>query len=164
MKDAGVSRSVLDEIGDTPMHEVTRLDTGRCRLFLKLENQNPGGSIKDRIAPFIIEEAEKSGRLKPGGTIVEATSGNTGMGLAMAAIVKGYKCICVMSDKQSIDKVNMLKAMGVEVVVTPAEVGPHDPRSYYSVAQRLSERASSLSNVASRQGRQSHKALRTTLW
>jgi cystathionine beta-synthase len=132
--------NVLEAIGNTPIIRLNRVTKGlKTEIFVKLEATNPGGSIKDRIAPFIIEEAEKSGRLKPGGTIVEATSGNTGMGLAMAAIVKGYKCICVMSSKQSIDKVNMLKAMGVEVVVTPAEVGPDDPQSYYSVAKRLSE-------------------------
>lgn len=132
--------NILEAIGNTPIIRLNSVTKGlKTQIFVKLEASNPGGSIKDRIAPFIIEEAEKSGRLKPGGTIVEATSGNTGMGLAMAAIVKGYKCICVMSDKQSIDKVNMLRAMGVEVVVTPAEVGPEDPRSYYSVAKRLSE-------------------------
>lgn len=135
-----ICSNVLEAIGNTPIVRLNRLTQGlSTEIYVKLEASNPGGSIKDRIAPFIIEDAEKSGRLKPGGTIVEATSGNTGMGLAMAAIVKGYKCICVMSDKQSVDKVNMLKAMGVEVVVCPADVGPDDPRSYYSVAKRLSE-------------------------
>jgi cystathionine beta-synthase len=133
-----ICENVLDAIGNTPIIRLNRLTKGlKTEIFVKWEAANPGGSIKDRIAPFLIEEAEKSGRLKPGGTIVEATSGNTGMGLAMAAIVKGYKCVCVMSTKQSIDKVNMLKAMGVEVVVTPAEVGPEDPRSYYSVAKKI---------------------------
>lgn len=131
---------MVEAIGDTPIVRINRLSKGlKTEILVKLEAANPGGSIKDRIAPFIIADAEKKGLLKPGGTIVEATSGNTGMGLAMAAIIKGYKCVCVMSDKQSIDKVNMLKAMGVEVVVTPAEVGPDDPRSYYSVAKRLSK-------------------------
>jgi cystathionine beta-synthase len=133
-----ICNNVLEAIGNTPIIRLNRLNAGlSTEIFVKLEASNPGGSIKDRIAPYIIAEAEKSGRLKPGGTIVEATSGNTGMGLAMAAIVKGYKCICVMSSKQSVDKVNMLRAMGVEVVVTPAEVGPDDPQSYYSVAKRL---------------------------
>lgn len=132
--------NVLDAIGNTPIVRLNRMTKGlKTEIYVKLEFTNPGGSIKDRIAPFILDEAEKSGRLKPGGTIVEATSGNTGMGLAMAAIVRGYKCVCVMSAKQSIDKVNMLKAMGAEVVVCPADVGPEDPRSYYSVAKRLAK-------------------------
>ena len=135
-----VYNNVLEAIGDTPIVRLNRLSAGlKVEVFAKLEFTNPGGSIKDRIAPFIIDEAERSGKLKPGGTIVEATSGNTGMGLAMAAIVKGYKCVCVMSSKQSQDKVNALKAMGCEVVVCPSEVGPEDPRSYYSVAKRLSQ-------------------------
>ena len=127
-----ICENILEAIGNTPIVRLNRLSKGlKTEIFVKLEAANPGGSIKDRIAPYIVAEAEKSGRLKPGGTIVEATSGNTGMGLAMAAIVKGYKYVCVMSSKQSVDKVNMLKAMGVEVVVTPAEVEPDDPRSYY---------------------------------
>ncbi len=133
-----ICETVLDAIGNTPIIRLNRMAKGLgVEVFVKLESTNPGGSIKDRIAPFIIADAEKRGVLKPGGTIVEATSGNTGMGLAMAAIVKGYKCICVMSTKQSADKVNMLKAMGVEVVICPSEVEPDDPRSYYSVADRL---------------------------
>lgn len=132
--------NVLEAIGNTPIIRLNKLTQGlKTEIFVKLEASNPGGSIKDRIAPYIIKDAEESGRLKPGGTIVEATSGNTGMGLAMAAIVKGYKCICVMSSKQSADKVNMLKAMGVEVVITPENVGPDDPQSYYSVAARLAK-------------------------
>lgn len=135
-----ICENVLEAIGDTPIIRLNRMTKGlKTEVYVKLEASNPGGSIKDRIAPFLIEEAEKSGRLKPGGTIVEATSGNTGMGLAMAAIVKGYKCVCVMSTKQSADKVNMLRAMGVEVVVCPAEVGPDHPDSYYSVAKRIAE-------------------------
>ncbi len=135
-----ICNNVLEAIGNTPVIRLNRLTKGlKAEVFVKLEATNPGGSIKDRIAPFIIEDAERKGLLRPGGTIVEATSGNTGVGLAMAAIVKGYKCIAVLSSKQSVDKVNTLKAMGVEVVVTPAEVGPHDPRSYYSVARRLSQ-------------------------
>jgi cystathionine beta-synthase len=135
-----ISNNVLEAIGDTPIVRINRLNAGlKTEIFVKLEMANPGGSIKDRIAPFIIEDFEKRGLLKPGGTIVEATSGNTGMGLAMAAIVKGYKCICVMSSKQSIDKVNMLRAMGCEVFVCPAEVGPDHPDSYYSVAAKLAK-------------------------
>lgn len=131
-------KNVLEAIGDTPIVRLNRMAEGlKTEIYVKLEFTNPGGSIKDRIAPFIINEAVKSGKLKPGGTIVEATSGNTGMGLAMAAAVYGYKCIFVMSSKQSVDKQNALKAMGAEVVVCPAEVGPEDPRSYYSVAKRL---------------------------
>lgn len=129
--------NVIEAIGDTPIVRLNKLAKGlKCEVLVKLEFANPGGSIKDRIAPFIIDAAEKSGALKPGGTIVEATSGNTGMGLAMAAAIKGYKCVFVMSSKQSQDKVNMLKAMGAEVIVCPADVEPDDPRSYYSVAKR----------------------------
>jgi cystathionine beta-synthase len=133
-----IFENVIDAIGNTPIVRLNNVTKGlRAEIFVKLEFANPGGSIKDRIAPFIVDQAEKSGKLKPGGTIVEATSGNTGMGLAMIAAVKGYKCVCVMSSKQSVDKQNMLKAMGVEVVVCPAEVEPTDPRSYYSVAKKI---------------------------
>jgi cystathionine beta-synthase len=130
--------NVLEAIGDTPIVRLNRMAKGlKPEIYVKLEFANPGGSIKDRIAPFIVEEAIKSGRLKPGGTIVEATSGNTGMGLAMAAAVHGFKCVFVMSSKQSVDKQNMLKAMGAEVIVCPSEVEPDDPRSYYSVAKKI---------------------------
>lgn len=135
----GVYNNVLEAIGNTPLVKLNKIINGFAgEVYVKLEAANPGGSIKDRIAPFIIADAEKSGRLKPGGTIVEATSGNTGIGLAMAAITKGYKCVAVMSDKQSMDKVNILKSYGVDVVMCPAEVEPEDPRSYYKVAERLS--------------------------
>jgi cystathionine beta-synthase len=135
-----ICNNVLEAIGDTPIVRLNNITKGlKAEVFVKLEYTNPGGSIKDRIAPFIIDAAEKSGELKPGGTIVEATSGNTGIGLAMVAITKGYKCVCVMSSKQSQDKVNALKAMGAEVIVCPSDVGPTDPRSYYSVAKRLSQ-------------------------
>jgi cystathionine beta-synthase len=135
-----ICNNVLEAIGNTPIVKLNKLTAGfKAEVYLKLEFTNPGGSIKDRIAPFIIKDAERSGKLKPGGTIVEATSGNTGMGLAMAAAIYGYKCVCVMSSKQSADKVNSLKAMGAEVVVCPADVEPDDPRSYYSVARRLAE-------------------------
>lgn len=132
--------NVLEAIGNTPAIRLNRVTEGlKTEIYVKFEAANPGGSIKDRIGPFIVEDYERRGLLKPGGTIVEATSGNTGMGLAMAAIVKGYKVVCVMSTKQSIDKVNMLRAMGAECVITPAEVGPDHPESYYSVADRLSK-------------------------
>ena len=132
--------NVIDAIGYTPIVRLNKLgkDLGPT-IYVKLESCNPGGSIKDRIAPFLIKDAEDKGLLKPGGTIVEATSGNTGMGLAMMAIQRGYKMIAVMSDKQSPDKVNTLKALGVEVVVTPSEVEPDDPQSYYSVAERMAK-------------------------
>jgi cystathionine beta-synthase len=134
------SGNVVDAIGHTPIIRLNKMVKGlKTEIFVKLEATNPGGSIKDRIGPFIVDDAEKSGKLKPGGTIVEATSGNTGMGLAMVAITRGYKCIFVTSDKQSIDKVNTLKALGAEVVVCPSEVAPEDPRSYYSVAKRLAK-------------------------
>ncbi|WP_281777533.1 PLP-dependent cysteine synthase family protein, partial [Croceibacter atlanticus] len=110
-----------------------------CLVLAKYETFNPGNSVKDRMALQMIEDAEADGRLKPGGTIIEGTSGNTGMGLALAAIVKGYKCVFVMADKQSKEKVDILKAVGAEVVVCPTDVEPTDPRSYYSVSKRLAE-------------------------
>src|SRR6188508_2614933 len=110
--------NVLSLIGNTPLVKLSNLDTGPCQLFLKLENQNPGGSIKDRIGLSMIEAAERDGRLKPGGTIVEATAGNTGLGLALVAVRKGYKLVLVIPDKMSREKVFHLKAMGAEVVMT----------------------------------------------
>ncbi len=135
-----VSNTILDTIGHTPLvrlHSVAR-DVS-CDVLAKVEFFNPGGSVKDRIGPTIIEDAERNGLLKPGGTIVEATSGNTGVGLAIAAAVKGYKCIFVMPDKMSLEKIRLLRAFGARVVVTPTAVAPEDPRSYYSVARRLVE-------------------------
>lgn len=133
-----VFESVLDAIGDTPLVRLSRLGAGlKPRIYGKLEFMNPAGSIKDRIAKRIIEHAEKTGELKPGGTIIEATSGNTGMGLAMMAAVKGYKCIFVMPDKMSDEKIKALRAFGAQVVITPTAVEPEDPRSYYSVADKL---------------------------
>jgi cystathionine beta-synthase len=129
--------AVLGLIGNTPMVEATRLDTGPCRLFLKLENQNPGGSIKDRIGLSMIEAAERDGRLKPGGTIVEATAGNTGLGLALVAVRKGYKLVLVIPDKMSREKVFHLKAMGVEVVMTRSDVGKGHPDYYQDIAERI---------------------------
>src|SRR5205814_4480925 len=108
-----------------------------AEVLIKLETFNPGSSIKDRMALKMIEDAERDGRLKPGGTIVEGTSGNTGMGLAIAAVVKGYQCIFTTTDKQSKEKVDALKAFGAEVIVCPTNVDPEDPRSYYSVSSRL---------------------------
>ena len=129
--------AVLDLIGNTPMVEVTRLDTGPCQLFLKLENQNPGGSIKDRIGLSMIEAAERDGTLKPGGTIVEATAGNTGLGLALVAARKGYKLVLVIPDKMSREKVFHLKAMGAEVVLTRSDVGKGHPDYYQDVARKI---------------------------
>ncbi len=128
---------VLSMIGNTPMVEVTRLDLGPCRLFLKLEQQNPGGSIKDRIALSMIAAAERDGRLKPGGTIVEATAGNTGIGLALVAAVKGYQLRLVIPDKMSREKIFHLKAMGAEVVMTRSDVGKGHPAYYQDLAARL---------------------------
>ncbi len=130
--------SVIDAIGNTPLVRLNKV-AGKVqpRLYAKLEYLNPGGSVKDRIALRIIEDAESTGALKPGGTIVEATSGNTGMGLAMVAAIKGYRCIFVMPDKMSDEKIRSLRAFGAEVVITPTAVEPEDPRSYYSVALRL---------------------------
>ena len=130
--------SVLDTIGNTPLVRLNKVAASvRCTVLAKLEFFNPGGSVKDRIGLAMIEAAEKEGRLKRGGTIVEATSGNTGAGLAVAAAIKGYKCIFVMPDKMSQEKVRLLRAFGARVVVTPTAVEPDDPRSYYSVSQRI---------------------------
>lgn len=133
----GSGDAVLDLIGNTPMVEATRLDTGPCQLFLKLENQNPGGSIKDRIGLSMIEAAERDGRLRPGGTIVEATAGNTGLGLALVAVRKGYKLVLVIPDKMSREKVFHLKAMGVEVVMTRSDVGKGHPDYYQDIAEKI---------------------------
>lgn len=140
MAKSRVYENVVAAIGNTPIVRLNRLSTGLApTIYVKLEACNPGGSVKDRIAPYIVKDAEARGLLKPGGTIVEATSGNTGVGLCLLAIQRGYKMVAVMSSKQSVDKVNILKAFGAEVVMCPAEVEPDDPRSYYSVAKRLSE-------------------------
>ena len=115
-------------------------DVTEATVLAKVETFNPGNSIKDRIALRMIEDAERSGQLKPGGTIVEGTSGNTGMGLAIVAAIKGYRCIFTTTDKQSKEKIDALKAFGAEVIVCPTDVDPEDPRSYYSVSSRLAER------------------------
>jgi cystathionine beta-synthase len=131
--------SILDAIGHTPLVRINRITKGIIKgtVLAKVETFNPGNSIKDRMALKMIEDAERSGALKPGGTIIEGTSGNTGMGLAMAAVVKGYKCIFTTTDKQSKEKVDALKAFGADVIVCPTNVEPEDPRSYYSVSSRL---------------------------
>jgi len=133
-------KNILETIGNTPLVRLNRVTKDvKATVLAKVETFNPGNSIKDRMALRMIEDAEKSGLLKPGGTIIEGTSGNTGMGLAIAAIVKGYKCIFATTDKQSKEKVDALRAFGAEVVVCPTNVEPEDPRSYYSVSARLSK-------------------------
>lgn len=136
----GAKKNVLEAIGNTPIVKLNKVASHiKSEIYVKLEYTNPGGSIKERIGSYILDKAVKEGLLKPGGTIIEATSGNTGVGLAMFAAVHGYKCIFVMADKQSQEKVNNLKAYGARVVICPTNVAPEDPRSYYSVAKRLSE-------------------------
>ena len=132
--------SIVDAIGDTPLVRLSRLGAGLTpQLVAKLESQNPGGSIKDRVGVALVEAAERDGRLRPGGTIVEPTSGNTGTGLAIVARLKGYRVIAVMPDKMSREKIDLLRAYGAEVVVAPTEVPPDSPESYYRVADRLTE-------------------------
>lgn len=132
------AKNILETIGNTPLVKINKLtEELPCLVLAKYETFNPGNSVKDRMAVKMIEDAEADGRLKPEGTIIEGTSGNTGMGLALVAIVKGYKCIFVIPDKQSKEKMDVLRAMGAEVVVCPTAVAPDDPRSYYSVARRL---------------------------
>jgi cystathionine beta-synthase len=134
-----IAATILDAIGGTPMVRINRITNGVVpgTVLAKIETFNPGNSIKDRMAVKMIEDAERAGLLKPGGTIIEGTSGNTGMGLAIAAVVKGYKCIFTTTDKQSKEKIDALKAFGAEVIVCPTNVDPEDPRSYYSVSSRL---------------------------
>ncbi|GIV61626.1 MAG: cystathionine beta-synthase [Rhodothermaceae bacterium] len=132
--------NILGTIGRTPLVKITRLATGLpCLVLAKVEFFNPCGSVKDRIGISMIEAAEREGRLKPGGTIIEGTSGNTGAGVALAAIARGYRCIFTTTDKQSQEKLDVLRALGAEVIVCPTNVAPEDPRSYYSVARRLAE-------------------------
>ena len=135
----GICNSILETIGHTPLVRINRITqsvTG-ATVLAKIETFNPGNSSKDRMAVQMIEDAERQGALKPGGTIIEGTSGNTGMGLAIAAVVKGYKCIFTTTDKQSKEKIDALKAFGAEVIICPTDVDPEDPRSYYSVSSRL---------------------------
>lgn len=132
--------NILGTLGNTPLVRLNSVTTGlRAQVVAKIEYFNPGNSVKDRIGITIIEDAERNGRLRPGGTIVESTSGNTGVGLAIAATLKGYKCVCVMPDKMSDEKIRVLRAYGARVVVTPTNVEPDDPRSYYSVAKKIVE-------------------------
>jgi cystathionine beta-synthase len=134
-----ICQTILEAIGHTPMVRINRITAGviDATVLAKVETFNPGNSIKDRMAVRMIEDAERRGLLKPGGTIIEGTSGNTGMGLAIAAVIKGYKCVFTTTDKQSKEKVDALKAFGAEVIVCPTNVDPEDPRSYYSVSSRL---------------------------
>ena len=130
--------NILGTIGNTPLVKLNKIISDiEATVLAKVEYFNPGNSVKDRMALKMVEDAETSGLLKPGGTIVEGTSGNTGMGLALAAIVKGYKLICVTTDKQSKEKIDILKAVGAEVIICPADVDPDDPKSYYSTAERI---------------------------
>lgn len=134
-----IKNNILETIGNTPLIRLNKITKDfPCTVLAKVDYFNPGNSIKDRMALKMVEVAEKEGKLKPGGTIIEGTSGNTGMGLALAAVVKGYKCIFVTTDKQSKEKADILKAVGAEVIVCPTNVLPEDPKSYYSVAKRLS--------------------------
>ena len=134
------ANNILETIGQTPLVKLNKLTAELpCLVLAKYETFNPGNSVKYRMALQMIEDAEADGRLKPGGTIIEGTSGNTGMGLALAGIVKGYKCIFVLADKQSKEKMDILRAVGAEVVVCPTSVEPEDPRSYYSVSKRLAK-------------------------
>lgn len=133
-----IKNNILETIGNTPLVRLNKITKELpCRVLAKVEYFNPGNSAKDRMALKMVEVAEREGKLKPGGTIIEGTSGNTGMGLALAAVVKGYKCIFATTDKQSKEKIDILKALGAEVIVCPTNVEPEDPRSYYSVAKRL---------------------------
>jgi cystathionine beta-synthase len=134
-----IANTILDAIGNTPMVRINSITKGlvKATVLAKIETFNPGNSIKDRMAVKMIEDAERAGLLRPGGTIVEGTSGNTGMGLAIAAIVKGYKCVFTTTDKQSKEKIDALRAFGADVIVCPTNVDPEDPRSYYSVSSRL---------------------------
>src|SRR5579884_2780096 len=157
--------TVLDLVGGTPIVRLDRLSPpGHARILAKLEYLNPGGSVKDRIGLAMIEAAERDGRLKPGGTIVEPTSGNTGVGLAIAAALKGYRCIFVMPDKMSQEKIATLRAYGAEVVITPTAVDHDSPESYYSVSSRLAEeipggfKPDQYSNLANPQAHYEHTA------
>lgn len=133
-----IANNILETIGKTPLVRLNKITASiPATVVAKVESFNPGNSVKDRMAVKMIEDAEADGRLKPGGVIVEGTSGNTGMGLALAAIVKGYKLICVSTDKQSKEKFDVLRAVGAEVIVCPTAVAPEDPRSYYSVSKRI---------------------------
>ncbi|MFN4198889.1 MAG: PLP-dependent cysteine synthase family protein, partial [Flavobacterium sp.] len=134
------AKTILETIGNTPLVKINSITKELdCLVLAKVETFNPGNSVKDRMAIKMIEDAEADGRLQPGGTIIEGTSGNTGMGLALGAIVKGYQLICVITDKQSKEKMDILRAVGAKVIVCPTDVEPEDPRSYYSVSKRLGQ-------------------------
>ena len=135
-----VNKSLIDLIGNTPMLKVDSFDTGLCELYLKLENQNPGGSIKDRIGLSIILEAEKNGELSPGGTIVEATAGNTGIGLALVAALKGYQLILVIPDKMSREKILHLEGLGAKIIITRSDVSKGHPEYYQDLAKSIAEK------------------------
>ena len=135
-----IKNNILETIGNTPLVKINKITAGLpCLVLGKVETFNPGHSTKDRMAVKMLDDAEAAGRIQPGGTIIECTSGNTGMGLAIAATVRGYRCIFTTSDKQSKEKIDLLKAFGAEVIVCPTNVEPDDPRSYYSIAERLSK-------------------------
>ncbi|MEX1191849.1 MAG: pyridoxal-phosphate dependent enzyme [Brumimicrobium sp.] len=135
-----VYNNILETIGNTPLVRLNKLTKDvKATVYAKVETTNPGNSVKDRMAVKMVDDAEAAGLIKPGGTVIEGTSGNTGMGLALACIIRGYKLICVLSDKQSKEKMDILRAVGAEVVVCPTNVEPEDPRSYYSVSKRLAE-------------------------
>ena len=137
------AKNILETIGNTPLIKLNNITSEIDALVMaKVESFNPGNSVKDRMALKMVEDAEAAGLLKPGGTIVEGTSGNTGMGLALAAIVKGYKLICVSTDKQSKEKFDVLRAVGAEVIVCPTDVAPEDPQSYYSTSKRIANETS----------------------
>ena len=137
------AKNILETIGNTPLIKLNNITSEIDALVMaKVESFNPGNSVKDRMALKMVEDAEAAGLLKPGGTIVEGTSGNTGMGLALAAIVKGYKLICVSTDKQSKEKFDVLRAVGAEVIVCPTDVAPEDPQSYYSTSKRIADETS----------------------
>ena len=135
-----VTNNLLDMVGNTPMLEVTKFDTGKCRLFLKLENQNPGGSIKDRVGLMMIAEAERQGILHPGDRIIEATAGNTGLGLALAAKMKGYRLTLIIPDKMSEEKLCHLESMGIEIVITRSDVTKGHPDYYQDLARSIAEK------------------------
>ena len=134
------TNSVLNLIGNTPLLEVMSIDTGPCKLFLKLESQNPGGSIKDRPAKYMIEDAEESGKLSKGGLIIEATAGNTGIGLALIAVLRGYKCLIVVPDKMAKEKIIHLEALGAEVIITRSDVEKGHPEYYADLAQSMADK------------------------
>src|SRR6201989_3690846 len=138
-----IKDSILETVGGTPLVRLSRIGAGVTpQLVAKVESFNPGGSIKDRVAMRLVEAAERDGLLRPGGTIIEPTSGNTGTGLAIAARLKGYRVLALMPDKMSREKIDLLRAYGAEVVVAPTDVPPDSPRSYYRVADRLTEEIS----------------------